>query len=49
MVVHIEGDKPNSVSVQAQLKSPFLDSVTAEPGKAYYGWVLEGNLRKKIG
>jgi alpha-L-fucosidase 2 len=33
MVVHIEGDKPNSVSVQAQLKSPFLDSVTAEPGK----------------
>jgi alpha-L-fucosidase 2 len=33
MVVHIEGDKPNSVSVQARLKSPFLDSVTAEPGK----------------
>jgi alpha-L-fucosidase 2 len=31
MVVHIEADKPNSVSVQAQLKSPYLDKVTTKP------------------
>jgi alpha-L-fucosidase 2 len=33
MVVRITADKPSRVSVQAQLKSPYLDQATATPGK----------------
>jgi len=33
MVVRLTGDKPGRVSVQAQFKSPYLDSVTAKVGK----------------
>ncbi len=33
MVVRITSDKPGRVSVQAQFQSPYLDRVTAKPGK----------------
>jgi alpha-L-fucosidase 2 len=33
MVVRVAGDKPGRVSVQAQFRSPYLDSATARPGK----------------
>ena len=33
LVVRITGDKPGSVSLQAQLKSPYQDKLTAGPGK----------------
>lgn len=33
LVVHISSDKPGRISVEAGLRSPFLDAVTARPGK----------------
>ena len=42
MVVRLTCDKPGRVSVQARLKSPYLDSVTATPGKM----VMEGLLER---
>jgi alpha-L-fucosidase 2 len=38
MVVRITADKPGRISVQAQLKSPYLDRATARPN----GLVMEG-------
>ena len=46
MVVHIEGDKPNSVSVQAQLKSPYLDSITAKPGELTVDGCWKGPMKE---
>jgi alpha-L-fucosidase 2 len=42
MVVRISSDKPGRVSVQAQLKSPYLDTVTAMPNKL----VMDGSWKK---
>ncbi len=33
MVVRISSNKPNSIFVQTQLKSPFLDKISAKPGE----------------
>ncbi|HEX3857078.1 MAG TPA: glycoside hydrolase family 95 protein [Verrucomicrobiae bacterium] len=42
MVVRISSDKPGRVSVQAQLKGPYLDTVTAKPDKL----VMDGSWKK---
>src|SRR5258706_7087796 len=42
MVVRISGDKPGRVSVQAQLKGPYLDTATAKPGEL----VMDGSWKK---
>jgi alpha-L-fucosidase 2 len=42
MVVRISSDKPGRVSVQAQLKGPYLDTTTAKPGKL----VMDGSWKK---
>ncbi len=41
MVVRITADKPGRVSVQARLKSPYLDSVDRQAGQAGDGRMLE--------
>jgi len=46
MVVHIEGDKPNSVSVQAKLKNPYVDSVTAKPGRLTMDGCWKGPMKE---
>jgi alpha-L-fucosidase 2 len=42
LVVHISADKPRRVSVQARMKSPYLDASTATPGRL----VMNGSWRK---
>jgi alpha-L-fucosidase 2 len=42
MVMRISSDKPGRVSVQAQLKSPYLDTTTAKPNKL----VMDGSWKK---
>jgi alpha-L-fucosidase 2 len=42
MVVRIRSDKPGRVSVQAQLKGPYLDTVTSLPNKL----VMDGSWKK---
>ena len=42
MVVRISGDKPGRVSVQAQLKGHYLDTVTAKPNKL----VMDGSWKR---
>ena len=44
MVVRISSDKPGRVSVQAQLKGPYLDTVTAKPSKL----VMDGSWKKGV-
>jgi alpha-L-fucosidase 2 len=44
MVVRITGDKPASVSLQARLKSPFLERLSATPGKL----VMDGCWSDKV-
>src|SRR5450759_4645801 len=46
MVVRISGDKPGRVSVQAQLKSPYLDTTTAKPGKLVMDGSWKGPMKK---
>jgi alpha-L-fucosidase 2 len=42
LVVRISGDKPGRVSVQAQLKSPYLDATTARPDRL----VMDGSWKR---
>ncbi|HWY32525.1 MAG TPA: glycoside hydrolase family 95 protein, partial [Candidatus Acidoferrum sp.] len=42
LVVRISGNKPGRVSVQAQLKSPFLETATATPDKL----IMDGSWKK---
>ena len=42
MVMRISGDKPGRVSVRAQLKSPYLDAVTATPNRL----VMDGSWKR---
>jgi alpha-L-fucosidase 2 len=44
VVVHITCDKPGRVNVQARLKSPYLDKVTAHPGKLVMDGVWKGPI-----
>jgi alpha-L-fucosidase 2 len=44
VVVHIACDKPGRVNVQASLKSPYLDKVTAHPGKLVMNGVWKGPI-----
>lgn len=51
LVVHISSDKPGRVSVEANVNSVFIDSVTAKPGKLIAhgswkkpGWVTDPHL-----
>ena len=46
MVMRISGDKPGRVSVQAQLKSPYLDTTTAKPGKLVMDGSWKGPMKK---
>jgi alpha-L-fucosidase 2 len=46
MVVHIASDKPGRISVQAQLKSPYLDTTTAKPGKLVMDGSWKGPMKK---
>ncbi len=45
MVVRITADKPGRVSVQAQFASPYLDSVTATPGKLVMDGCWKGPMK----
>jgi alpha-L-fucosidase 2 len=44
MVIRISADKPGRVSVQAELNSPYLDGVSAKPGKL----VMDGQWKGPI-
>ncbi len=46
LIVRVAADKPGRVSVQAQLKSPYLDRVTAKPGKLMMDGCWKGPLPK---
>ena len=46
LVVRITADKPGRVSVQAQFKSPYLDRVTAKPGKLVMDGCWKGPMPK---
>ena len=46
MVVRISGDKPGRVSVEAQFKSLYLDSVTAKSGKLVMDGCWKGPMKK---
>jgi alpha-L-fucosidase 2 len=45
MVVRLSADKPGRISVQAQLKSPYLDTVTAKPGKLIMDGTWKGPMK----
>jgi alpha-L-fucosidase 2 len=47
MVVRVTCDKPGRVSVQARLKSPYLDRVTAAPGKLVMDGAWKGPIPMK--
>jgi alpha-L-fucosidase 2 len=47
MVVRVTADKPGRVSVQAQLKSPYLRATTAKPGKLVIDGCWKGPIPVK--
>jgi len=46
LVVRVTSDKPGRVSVQAQFKSPYLESVAATPGKLVMKGCWKGPMKK---
>ena len=46
MVVHLTCNKPNSISLEAKFKSPYLENVDAKPGKLLMKGIWHGPLPK---
>ena len=48
MVMKVSANKPGKISLEAKLKSPFLEKTTAKDGKLTYGWHMEISSQQQI-